>query len=98
MTIEQHHRDEDCTPAPDGTCIICGVLHGEPCPGCGAHAFHHENCPLWQITRNPSSSSWLRNALETALARDPVDAAADAAALALILDVRANRILQGQQP
>lgn len=38
-------------------------------------------------------SSWLRNALVTALGRDPVDAANDAAVLAEVLDARAASVV-----
>ena len=45
-----------------------------------------------EILRNPGLSTWLRVALDAALDRDPVDAANDAAVLALILDKRAKEI------
>ncbi|MCI0560230.1 MAG: hypothetical protein MN733_17215 [Nitrososphaera sp.] len=38
------------------------------------------------ILANPSTSVWLRQSLTSALARDPVDAANDAADLAMALD------------
>ncbi len=45
-----------------------------------------------QILRDPGLSNWLRVALGTALERDPVDAASDAALLAMVLERRAKEI------
>lgn len=42
---------------------------------------------------DPSSSHWLIDALKTALTRDPIDAAADAAALAEALAGHADDVL-----
>ena len=47
---------------------------------------------LRQILNGPGVSSWMRVALSTALTRDPVDAANDAALLAMVLDRRAQEI------
>jgi len=44
------------------------------------------------ILKDPGLSKWLQMALETALDRDPVDAANDAALLAMVLDRRAQEI------
>ncbi len=41
----RHTKDEDCTLDPTGTCTVCGVLHGTPCPACGGRGFHREGCP-----------------------------------------------------
>jgi hypothetical protein len=41
-----------------------------------------------EVFNDPGVSSWLREALRTALERDPVDALNDALALADILDTR----------
>ena len=46
-----------------------------------------------EILHDPASSLWLRNALRTALVRDPVDAANDAEVLARLLDRRCRSIL-----
>lgn len=46
-----------------------------------------------EILRSPGLSDWLRVALGTALERDPVDAANDAAVLAMVLDKRASEIM-----
>jgi hypothetical protein len=46
-----------------------------------------------RIIANPTFSDWFRCALQTALERDPVDAANDAGLLALVLDKRASGIL-----
>lgn len=45
------------------------------------------------ICSDPSLSYWFRNALTTALERDPVDAAHDAGLLAMVLDRRATQVL-----
>ena len=42
-----------------------------------------------QVLSEPSTSYWLRDALRSALVRDPVDAANDAVVLARLLDERA---------
>lgn len=42
-----------------------------------------------QVLSDPSTSYWLRDALRSAMVRDPVDAARDALALARLLDDRA---------
>ena len=46
-----------------------------------------------RIIQDPSVSHWLRNALSSALERDPVDAANDAGLLAVVLDKRASDIV-----
>ena len=45
-----------------------------------------------KILNGPGVSKWMRLALSTALTRDPVDAANDAALLAMVLDRRAQEI------
>ena len=45
-----------------------------------------------------STSFWLRDALNAALGRDPVDAATDAAHLAVLLGRRADDILSSLPP
>jgi hypothetical protein len=49
-----------------------------------------------ELFRDPSTSFWLRNALTSALLRDPVDAANDAEILARVLD-RQCRLILGQE-
>ena len=44
------------------------------------------------ILENPSSSFWLKQALRSALDRDPLDAARDAEILAYLLTTRADKI------
>lgn len=44
------------------------------------------------VLADPSCSNWLRNALTTALTRDPVDAANDAEVMAKLLAARADAI------
>lgn len=48
-----------------------------------------------EVLRDPAASLWLKNALRSALARDPVDAANDAEILARLLDRRCRSILNG---
>ena len=48
-----------------------------------------------EVLRDPAASFWLKNALRSALARDPVDAANDAEILARLLDRRCRSILNG---
>lgn len=42
-----HQADGDCAGHLDaaGVCLVCGVLHGDPCPGCGRRGFHAMGCP-----------------------------------------------------
>jgi len=46
------------------------------------------------VLQDPESSRWLRRALRTALSRDPVDAAADAARLVKVLEQRLSDALR----
>lgn len=39
-----HTADEDCTLDDNGTCVACGVWHGDPCPRCAGRGFHREGC------------------------------------------------------
>ena len=45
------------------------------------------------VLSSPASSTWLKDALRAALVRDPVDAAADAEALAGLLARRCDSVL-----
>jgi hypothetical protein len=45
---------------------------------------------------DPSASNWLKTSLETAMNRDPVDAANDAAHLAELLNQRADASLRAE--
>ena len=47
---------------------------------------------LCALVQDPAVSFWLRDALTSALTRDPVDAAADAGLMSIILDRRAAAI------
>lgn len=49
------------------------------------------------LLRDPSTSYWLRNALRSALQRDPVDAANDADILARVLDQKCRLILNQER-
>jgi hypothetical protein len=46
-----------------------------------------------EVLRDPAASFWLKDALRSALERDPVDAANDARVLARLLDRRCRAIL-----
>ena len=50
---------------------------------------------IQQVLLDPAASFWLKNALRSALERDPVDAANDAEVLAQLLDRRCRSILSG---
>jgi len=39
-----HTQDEDCTLDDTGTCICCGVYHGDPCAECGGRGYHRPGC------------------------------------------------------
>lgn len=57
----------------------------------------HEHLPsIDDVLRDPAASRWLRDALSTALTRDPVDAANDAEVLAKLLDRRYRLLLGGE--
>jgi hypothetical protein len=43
--LRPHTRDEDCTLDAHGSCIACGVYHGDRCDCCGGRGFHRDNCP-----------------------------------------------------
>lgn len=47
------------------------------------------------VLADPAASFWLKNALRSALRRDPVDAANDAEVLAKLLDERCRKLLTG---
>jgi hypothetical protein len=47
-----------------------------------------------QVLADPAASFWLKEALSSALDRDPVDAANDAEVLAQLLDRRCQEILR----
>jgi hypothetical protein len=54
----------------------------------------HELPTIEEVLRDPSASFWLKAALRSALARNPVDAANDAEVLALLLDRRCRSMLR----
>ena len=47
-----------------------------------------------EVLRDPSASSWLKDALRSALPRDPIDAANDAEILARLLDRQCRTTLK----
>jgi hypothetical protein len=53
----------------------------------------HELPTIEEVLRDPAASFWLKSALRSALARDPVDAANDADTLVRLLDRRCRSIL-----
>lgn len=53
----------------------------------------HELPTIAAVLRDPSASLWLKAALRSALARDPVDAANDSEILARLLDKRCHDIV-----
>lgn len=52
---------------------------------------------IHRILTDPSASFWIKHALETAMQRDPVDAAFDAEILADILGKRADEFSNGKK-
>jgi len=52
-----------------------------------------ERLEVEQVLSDPAASFWLKDALRSALARDPVDAANDAEVLFRLLDERCHEIL-----
>lgn len=59
-----------------------------------AHGEQFEVPTVDELLKDPSTSIWLRNALASALLRDPVDAANDSEVLARVLDSRCRSILK----
>ncbi len=49
---------------------------------------------IQEVLGDPAASLWLKEALRSALIRDPVDAANDADILARLLDARCHAILK----
>lgn len=41
-----HQQDSDCDVDVYGSCVLCGVLHGDPCVECGGRGFHASMCPI----------------------------------------------------
>jgi hypothetical protein len=52
------------------------------------------NLEIEQVLADPAASFWLKEALRSALSRDPVDAANDAEVLAQLLDRRCQEVLR----
>lgn len=51
-----------------------------------------------EILADPAASFWLKNALRSALSRDPVDASNDADILARVLNCRCRSVLEDSTP
>lgn len=47
-----------------------------------------------QVLKDPAASTWLKNALRSAVSRDPVDAANDAEVLYRLLDQRCQSLFR----
>lgn len=60
-----------------------------PCPKRGMA----ERLEVEQVLFDPAASSWQKDALRSALARDPVDAANDAEVLFRLLDGRCHKLV-----
>jgi hypothetical protein len=52
-----------------------------------------EQLEIEQVLSDPAASFWLKDALRSATARDPVDAANDAEVLFRVLNERCHKIL-----
>ena len=61
----------------------------------GQNTMDDELPTIDQALWDPAASFWLKDALRSALARDPVDAANDTEVLARLLDRRCRSILNG---
>ena len=74
----------------------CGRMT-HPCAGKNSGI---QNVPsddeIRRMLKDPSLSTWLVNAMTSAMERDPVDAANDAGLLSMILDKRATTLLEKQ--
>ncbi len=80
-----------CYASRQKHCVICQCEALEPLELAGdAEALPEAE----QVVCDPSASFWLKNALRSALTRDPVDAANDAEVLARILDQRCRKLLR----
>lgn len=45
-----HSHDSECIVDPEtDLCLICGVMHGQPCTDCGQRAFHLDNCREMEV-------------------------------------------------
>jgi len=46
----EHSHDVDCTVGADGSCLYCGVAHGDPCEECHGRGFHNPSCGYYEPT------------------------------------------------
>jgi hypothetical protein len=70
------------------SCAVC------KCPDLAAFRQTPEDPPtIGQVLEDPAASFWMKGALSSALARDPVDAANDSELLARLLDARCQKVL-----
>jgi 3'-phosphoadenosine 5'-phosphosulfate (PAPS) 3'-phosphatase len=70
-----------------GECAVCHSTQLESWPELDDQLPSTE-----QVLADPAASSWIKQALQSALSRDPVDAANDAEVLAGLLDTRCQKI------
>lgn len=77
-----------------------GVGCGRMTHQCAAKNIGIQNVPsddeIRHMLKDPSLSTWLVNAMTSAMERDPVDAANDAGLLSMILDKRVTTLLEKQ--
>ncbi len=71
-------------------CVVCRCESLEPLELAG---YTQAPYGIDEVLRDPAASFWLKGALRSAMARDPVDAANDAEVLAALLDKRSRTIL-----
>jgi len=80
-----------CYASRQKHCVIC---QSEALETLGLSGDLEPDLDIEHIADDPAASLWLKNALRSALIRDPVDAANDAELLAQVLDQRCRKILR----
>ncbi len=75
---------------PQKHCVVCQCESLEPLERAG---YTQVSYGIDEILRDPAASFWLKAALRSALARDPVEAANDAEVLTVLLDKRSRTTL-----
>ncbi len=56
LAMLREKKTTECLSSLDSEqwcCPVCGVLHGEPCPDCGARAHHVDSCPVMVANSDP---------------------------------------------
>lgn len=72
---------------------LCAVCGHSPLLLSAANGAETRAPTVPELLHDPACSHWLKQALTSALARDPVDAANDADVLAAVLDSYCSRVL-----